>query len=928
MNHTTNKETHHVRRLAKAVSAFTFGRSASGAGHDLRIFPTREALGDSQGSGAPFSAATSGALAKVAMLVAALVLLLVPASASAADPPAATTDPASGVTTTGVTLNGSVNPNGAAVASCRFEYGTTTAYGAAVPCEPSSLGSGIFNVPVSASLENLEKGTTFHYRLIAASVNGATNGADRTFTTEGTPVCPNADRRLEQGILAIQLPDCMALEQVSPPRKINQRAASPTISADGERIAYYSLAALADTPGNLNAIDGDLYLADRTGQGWATTPTSPPYPFTLGWGEGKLMVRSLDPSLSRWVALASTAQQYPLGVGQLFRGGIGGAFAPQSPVLTPVGGAASSSVVDTASLHGASSDHSRMFLVPGGQASTRYDATDPVVTGGGSDRNLYVAGLDSNQQPSLALAARDQNGKTWGGNCGSRLGGVPGNSSTWRNQGAVSADGSRAYISARAAQPETGNCSEAAKLRILQRDETPSGVEITELIASECDREAPDPLCSATDGDDLFQGASVDQSKVYFITNRQLADSDLDGAGFPSGCAGFLVGGCDLYLYDAARPAGERLTQVSAGEATPQHPTIGSGAGVSGTVAISGDGSRVYFAATGVLTAGPNPAGQTAAEFAASAPKLYTWDTGSEAIGFVGALAASDAGLLWAGHSTYLNAAYPVPVNGTGTAGTEVGGTGGILFFSTRAQLTPEDADGARTDAYRYDAGSAPPTLECISCRPGGPDADPIDITVRGASPAPVVGTAFAEVGRWVSEDGGTALIQTREALTKQDLNDLRDDYMWSSGKLTLIPGTTFSGTGSSVGQTPPVLSHDGKQLSFTAYTPLLPSDGDTALDVYVARAGGGFPFPPPEPECAGEGCRAAPAGQPAGQTAASETTLSRGNVQPVTKPKRKARCPKGKRKVTRKGKTRCVKKQKKRSAKHRRANRNQGGQK
>jgi hypothetical protein len=48
--HTTNKETHHVTRLAKAMSAFTFGRSAQrAAGRDALLFATRGASRDADG---------------------------------------------------------------------------------------------------------------------------------------------------------------------------------------------------------------------------------------------------------------------------------------------------------------------------------------------------------------------------------------------------------------------------------------------------------------------------------------------------------------------------------------------------------------------------------------------------------------------------------------------------------------------------------------------------------------------------------------------------------------------------------------------------------------------------------------------------------------------------------------------------------------
>ena len=215
-----------------------------------------------------------GHLTPLILLVAAMTVIIPAGPAVAADPPLAITDPATSVSGQSVHLNGRVNPKGAAVAVCRFEYGTDADYGAIAPCTPSSLGTGTFNVPVSAEINALEPGVTYHYRLVATSVNGAASGVDRTVSTEGDPICPNFDRRLEQGILAIQLPDCMAFEQVNPPKKLSQRAGAPTISADGDRVAFKSLAALADTPGNLAPLFGDVYVASRSTTGWTTAATS------------------------------------------------------------------------------------------------------------------------------------------------------------------------------------------------------------------------------------------------------------------------------------------------------------------------------------------------------------------------------------------------------------------------------------------------------------------------------------------------------------------------------------------------------------------------------------------------------------------------------------------------------------------------------
>ena len=884
-------------------------------------------------------------------------------AAVAAEPPQATTEAASEVGMTGAVLNGKVDPNGSAVANCRFEFGTGPEYGAVAPCEPASLGSGDFNVPVSAAIDALEPGTTYHFRLTASSVNGATQGHDLTFTTPGGPACANADRRREQGILAIQLPNCMALEHVSPPKKFGQRATVFSISADAERVGFKSLSALADAPGNNNAISGDIYVAARTPDGWVSQPTSPPFPVVTGWDRSQNLARSFDPALSRWVVLGSTIKgtlSVQSGVGQLFVGGLGGRFDAQSPLLVPIdGGTHAPPNVEGARLQGASADHSRLFISMGDQSAT-YLPDDPIPSGAEADNNVYLARLGDDGQPTLALVARDSDGKAWGGNCGVRVGGIGGAGIGWRNQGAVSPDGARVLISARPGQPEAGPCdSFSNKLRILERRESPSGVEISPLFASECTRVAP--ACATVDGDDLFQGASVDGSKVYFTTNRQLADSDLDG-GFFGGCVGFLLGGCDLYLYDATKSPGEQLTQVSAGESNSSHPNVGEGASVrNGTVAISGDGTRVYFAADGVLTTDPNPEGDTAADVPGATPKLYTWDSESESVAFVGALTpgtppVGDSISLWGGNGSYLNQAYAVPATGKDAQGDEIGGDGRVLVFQTTASLTASDADGGQLDAYRYDSGDGGgATLECVSCRPGGPDAAPFSIYERGSfEGAHVPGTGFAEENRWVSEDGQAVTIRTAEPLVPGDLNGLPDDYLWLSGTLSMLPGTTLPTTmslGAGLGQRPPVLSHDGRQVAFTAYRPLLPSDGDTAPDVYVARVDGGFkPFAAP-PVCEGEGCQGPPSPAPGESEATSSVYRGLGNVAaPAVRRgcprgshrvvrggkarcvKGRRTCPAGKRKVIRKGKARCVKrKQRKRQTRrtaHWRGNHKQGGSK
>lgn len=88
------------------------------------------------------------------------------------------TGEASGVGQIGATLVGTVKRNGIPV-SYSFQYGETAAYGSSTP--PADAASE--EETVSANLTELESGTTYHYRLVAKNENGASYGADQTFTT-------------------------------------------------------------------------------------------------------------------------------------------------------------------------------------------------------------------------------------------------------------------------------------------------------------------------------------------------------------------------------------------------------------------------------------------------------------------------------------------------------------------------------------------------------------------------------------------------------------------------------------------------------------------------------------------------------------------------------------------------------------------------
>lgn len=90
------------------------------------------------------------------------------------------TENATGVTTNTAVLAGSVIPSGYA-ATAYFEFGLTDAYGMRTPTQ--ALGAGSATVPVSAAVNGLIPGQTYHFRIVAQNGPSMARGADQTFFT-------------------------------------------------------------------------------------------------------------------------------------------------------------------------------------------------------------------------------------------------------------------------------------------------------------------------------------------------------------------------------------------------------------------------------------------------------------------------------------------------------------------------------------------------------------------------------------------------------------------------------------------------------------------------------------------------------------------------------------------------------------------------
>jgi N-acetylneuraminic acid mutarotase len=93
-------------------------------------------------------------------------------------PPVVITNPATNLTSSSATLNGTVDPHGLST-SVHFQYGTTTSYGHTTPAQ-THTGNAYLNV--SANISGLTAGTRYHFRILATNSAGTSYGADKAFT--------------------------------------------------------------------------------------------------------------------------------------------------------------------------------------------------------------------------------------------------------------------------------------------------------------------------------------------------------------------------------------------------------------------------------------------------------------------------------------------------------------------------------------------------------------------------------------------------------------------------------------------------------------------------------------------------------------------------------------------------------------------------
>lgn len=99
--------------------------------------------------------------------------------------PTVSTGGVDSITISSARLTASVNPQGRGTVAY-FEYGTTSALGSRTP--DVDAGFGTRSTRVTATVNGLQPGTRYYYRVVARSDAGSTAGATRSFTTTEGPL--------------------------------------------------------------------------------------------------------------------------------------------------------------------------------------------------------------------------------------------------------------------------------------------------------------------------------------------------------------------------------------------------------------------------------------------------------------------------------------------------------------------------------------------------------------------------------------------------------------------------------------------------------------------------------------------------------------------------------------------------------------------
>jgi hypothetical protein len=789
-------------------------------------------------------------------------------------------------------VSAKINPNGGDT-TYHVEYGTTGSYGQST-AESAPIGAPADTSyhTVSVHIAGLQIGTAYHFRFVATNEAGSGEGPDTSFFTYPTinptfAPCPNDAFRVGPGA---RLPDCRAYERATPAEKhgANARGLMGLVeaSSSGDRVDFFANGGLPTTGGSASLYP---FIATRGPEGWNSdgiTPlTSPGFgAYVIGWDEDLTTVFGAENVDEEFFKSA-----------YYLRDSNTATFRRSPTVDTYLGSLGASH------LSGFALDHDHLMFEYSGRLTP--DAPDSVTNLYDLDHGIFT--FVGRVPAGAATSCDDESGPA----CIPAPEGSFGGAYEWERAelkfggtgvNTISRDGSRAFFTTR----------NVGQLYVRQ-----DGARTMQVSASQ--RTVPDPSGTKPAA---FIAATPDGSQVIFLSCEKLTDDSTAVSTGENRCHTSLLGqqseqGQDLYSYD-----------VDTGELTDL--TVDSnpdplGANVQGVLGTSEDFSYIYFAASGVLA----PGASSAACSGSSGCNLYVYHEGT--IKFIGRadgnLQASDA---WT--------AEPVGNGAAEGRTSRVSADGHTLVFRSRQKLTGYDntpttpaacGESPCNEFYRYSAPEE--ALTCISCDPAGTRPEG-EAGLGNTQPIGLHGnTSFTFLTRNLSTDGNRFFFDTDDSLLPSDVNGVTDVYEWEAksegsceserlngGCLYLLspgngPKRSFFGDASA----------NGDHVFIFTTQQLVPSDEDELYDVYDVGVGAGLAAQHAltPPTCATTACQANPAPPPE-QTPASATFKGPGNFRAQAKGRK---CPKGTRKMHRKGKAGCQKARKQHKRHH-----NRGGSK
>jgi hypothetical protein len=773
-------------------------------------------------------------------------------------------------------VSAEVDPQGLAT-TYWVEYGASESYGTRTKAL-ELVWQDASNHLVTVELAGLAPGATYHARLVAANALGTSTGPDGAFTTGQSILasCPN--EALRTGLSA-RLPDCRAYEQVSVKEKegastseaLQAEGESDTKEAgllfkaasDGDSMYYVTSDAITGSPAGGQA----GYEADRGASGWLTTPLSPPN------------LLETTPKASTNLAVRTAEYNY---LSEDFSCKI---LQTGEPLTADTPAADVSQEVINLYRRNADGTYTLLSNVAPYNPEAAFEGYE--VIGATPDCKKVVFVSEYLFMPNAPLGTHwiyewDEGAlRTVGVLPGGELpffGDNPAVLTSKSEWGRVSEDGSRVFF-------EALNSSFQLKLFMREGNGT-AAAKTVEVDASQT---------SAPTGSSLFQAASKSGARVFFLGDPGLAPGNPHVSG---SCESGSGRECDLYEYDTE--SGELI------DLSVDDNPADAAANAVGVIAISTDGSYVYYAAKGQLTpSSGDPYENTEAQNESqSEANVYLAHAGT--LAFVGRIDDSvdnadysSQALVTSDYNDLLN----WPSNWAARATPD----GRSLLFTSSSQLTGYDNRDAGfgtpdPEAYLYSAETG--KTVCVSCNPSGarPVYDSVEGEARLASRpiVPISNNSVLQASlnnqpRALSEDGQRVFFETPDQLSPLVKSKESNVYEWEmagAGSCTsssrdyseASDGCVYlldSGLPESEFAVPATFvdaSANGDNVFLRTPSKLLSEDEDGLADIYDLRVDGGFAGQQAAVPCEGEACQGLAAGVPMFATPSTASLAGSGN--------------------------------------------------